>query len=213
MRWWSRESSRQLLSVPLAFLCVLVPGNMLVRVLVAWDFYACGYLLLTWFAYRGADAARLRAIALASRRRRLTDRLFASPPEQLSQAAAFFALLATVYAMPQVRELGAPSGLVLAICVVAVLSSWLSLHAGFAIAYVSLYAEDGGLEFPGGEEPALVDFGYFALAVGTTFGTTDITVTKPRMRRQVLAHGVLAFFFNTLILAVAITIVTSYIAA
>ncbi|GAB3840076.1 DUF1345 domain-containing protein [Kribbella italica] len=213
MRWWNRESSRQLLSTPLAFLCVLVPGDTLVRVLAAWDFYACGYLLLTWYAYRGADAARLRAIALASRRRRLTDRLFASPPEQLSQAAAAFALIATVYAMPQARDLGVPSGLVLGICVVAVLSSWLSLQSGFAVAYVSLYAEDGGLDFPGDEEPALVDFAYFAVAVGTTFGTTDITVTKPRMRRQVLAHGVLAFLFNTLVLAVAITIITSYIAA
>ncbi len=199
--------------MPAALLCLLVPGDTLVRVLAAWDMYACGYLLLTWLAYRGSDAAALRALALASRKRRLTDRLYATSPEQLSQGAAAVALVATVIAMPQARDLGAPAALVVGICVVAVLGSWLSLHTGFAIAYVSAYVEDGGLEFPGDDEPGLVDFAYFAVAVGTTFGTTDVTVTKSRMRRQVLAHGVLAFFFNTLILAVAITIVTSYIAA
>ncbi|MEV6282224.1 DUF1345 domain-containing protein [Kribbella sp. NPDC051770] len=213
MRWWSREAARQLLAMPLGVLCALVPGELVVKMLAAWDFYAVGYLTLTWLAYRKLGPAEVRAMALGSRRRRLTDRLLVSPPEQVSQGAAVVALVATVIAMPNARELGAPPNLVVAICVFAVLSCWLTLQIGFAIACSSLYAEEGGLEFPGAEgDPAVVDFAYFAVAVGTTFGTTDVTVTGRRMRRQVLFHGVLAFFFNTLILAVAITIVTSYLA-
>lgn len=213
MSWWSRESSRQLLSIPLALLCVLVPGKFVIQVLAAWDFYAVGYLLLTWLAYRGRDAEELRAIARVTRRRRsAASRFLVSPPEQVSQGAAVVALVATVIAMPQARELGAPPNLVVAICVVAVLTGWLTLQIGFAIAYLVLYADEGGLEFPGGADPLAVDFAYFAVGVGTTFGTTDVTVTASRMRRQVLFHGVLAFFFNTRILAVAVTIVTSYIA-
>jgi uncharacterized membrane protein len=87
------------------------------------------------------------------------------------------------------------------------------LQVGYMLIYLREHADAGGLEFPGGEEPGLVDFGYFAVAVavGTTFGTTDVTVVRSRMRRLVLTHGVYAFVFNTAILAVAVTFVTSYL--
>ena len=212
MRWWTHETSRQLLSAPPVVLSLLVPGETLVQVLAGYDIYAACYLLLTWLAYRRREPSALRAIALASRRRRLADRLLASRPEHLSQGAAAIALIAAVIAMPQARLLGTSPALVLGICVFAVLSCWLTLQIGFAITYLGLYVEEGGLTFPGDDEPGMVDFLYFAGAVGTTFGTTDVLVTQRRVRRQVLIHGVLAFFFNTLVLAVAVTILTSSIA-
>src|SRR5690349_19323692 len=128
MSWWHREYSRQLLAALPVPLCLLLPGDTLVRVLAGWDLYAVAYLLLTWLAFRHRDPPALRAMALASRRRRLTDRLLASPPEQLSQGAAVLALVATVIAMPQADSLGAPVGLALAVCVAAVVSSWLVLQ-------------------------------------------------------------------------------------
>ncbi|WBQ07519.1 DUF1345 domain-containing protein [Kribbella sp. CA-293567] len=212
MPWWTRESVRQTLAIPLAVLiAVLMPGDTMVRTIAAWDAYTVCYLLLTWLAYRNRDPVALRAMALPSRRRKLTDRLFVSSPEQLSQAAAVLALVTTVLTLPQARDLGAPPTLVVWLCVISVISCWLTLQTGFAISYLSLYVEEGGLDFPGDQEPGVVDFAYFAVSVGTTFGTTDVTVTRSRMRRQVLVHGVLAFLFNTLILAVAITIVSTYL--
>ncbi|WP_162641590.1 DUF1345 domain-containing protein [Streptosporangium sp. 'caverna'] len=212
MRWWYRESSRQLLAVPPVFLCLLVPGGRLVQSLAAWDIFAVVYLLLTWFTLRGREPSTLRAIALAPGRREFRGSGLVLKPEQLAQSAAFFALLATVWAMPQARDFGTSPILVLTVCALAVVTSWLTLQIGFVIAYLRTYAETGGITFPGDDEPGLVDFLYFAVSVGTTFGTTDVTVTQSRMRGQVLAHGIFAFIFNTLILAVAITIVTSYIA-
>lgn len=209
MSWWTRESPRQFLALPFAALCLLVPGSTLVKILAGWDIYAIGYLLLTWLAYRDREPSELRAMALASRR----PGKHLSAAEELSQGAAAFALVATVIAMPQARTLDAPTALVLTVCVLAVLTSWLTLQTGFVIVYVGLHAEGGGLDFPGDDEPGLTDFVYFAVAVGTTFGATDVTVTQRRVRRRVTAHAVLAFFFNTLILAVAITLVASYIAA
>lgn len=108
--------------------------------------------------------------------------------------------------------MGTSPGLVFAICIVAVVTSWLTLQVGFAIVYLGLFTEKGGLDFPGDDAPTMVDFVYFAVSIGTTFGTTDVTATQSRMRRQVLVHGLLAFVFNTLILAVSVTIVTTYIA-
>ena len=212
MRWWNREVARQLLALVPTPLCLLVPSGGVVRLLAVWDIYAALYLLLTWLTYRGRGPSELQTMAVASRRRRVTERAFASTPEQISQFAAAVALIATLIVMPQAQRLGVSPGLVLGICIVAVLTAWLMLQSGFAIVYMAVYSEAGGLEFPGDEEPQLVDFLYFAFSVGTTFGTTDVTVTRRGIRRQVLVHGVLAFLFNTLTLAVAVSVATTYLA-
>lgn len=211
MKWWSRESVRQLVALPPALASVLVSGDPILKYLTGWNIYAAVYLGVTWLVYRKRDTATLRELALASRRRPLADRLLASHPEQLSQVAATIAISATVTALPKAEHLGIPAPIAFAICLIAVFTAWLVLHAGFALEYLGLYAEKGGLEFPGGEEPAMTEFLYFTVSVGTTFGTTDVTVTSRRMRRHVLVHGVLSFLFNTLILAVALTILTSYL--
>ena len=48
------------------------------------------------------------------------------------------------------------------------------------------------------------DFLYFAFVIGMTAQTSDVTIATPRMRRVVLAHSVAAFFYNTVILALAV---------
>lgn len=209
--WWRRESARQLLAVIPIPLCWLVPGDPLVTLLAAWDLYAVVYLLLTWLAYRGHDPEQLRELITSARYRTVRDRWLASSPEQLSQVAASLAMVATFNALPQAQDLGAPQVVVLVVCLVAVISSWLALQTGFTLLYVALYTEYGGLEFPGDDEPSMIDFVYFAVAVGTTFGTTDVTVTHTRIRRHVLTHGVTAFLFNTLVVAVAVTFATTYL--
>lgn len=206
--WWTREPSRQLLTLPVALIGLLVPADTLVKVIAFWDIYAIGYLALTWAAFRNREPEDVYAMA------RMRSRLwygFISRPEQLSQGAAVFALLAAAFAMPKAEQPGAPADLILVLGIVAVVSSWLILQAGFAIAYMSLHVRIGGIRFPGKGRPGLVEFAYFTLAVGTTFGTTDVTVTKRQVRRQVLTHGATAFFFNTLILALAVTVVTQFV--
>ncbi|KIF67105.1 hypothetical protein HY68_35870 [Streptomyces sp. AcH 505] len=211
MKWWNREAIRQLLALPIAFLANLVPGEAVVKSLAAWDIYAVCYLLLTWLTYRGLDASSLREVTLATRRRRATDGLFSTTPKQLPQVAGGIAMIATLVALPQADELGTSSYLTLAIGILAVLTSWVTLQIGFTMVYMSLYIDDGGLTFPNETDPEVIDFTYFAFSVGTTLGTTDVQVTRREVRRQVLAHTLLAFVFNTLLLAVAVTVVTSYI--
>ena len=76
-----------------------------------------------------------------------------------------------------------------------------------------------GCRFGRGDNSALVavyehnfrpdywDFMYFSFVVGMTFQVSDVEVEDPKLRRQVLAHGVLAFFFNVVIVALTINIV------
>ncbi|MFG1926080.1 DUF1345 domain-containing protein [Cryptosporangium sp. NPDC048952] len=211
MNWLSREWVRQLVALPPALLSVIVPGGPTIKYLTGWNIYATVYLVVTWLVYRRRDPAALLTLARTSRRRPRASRILASHPEQLAQTSATIAMSATVVYLPQADRLGLPTPLSFAICLVAVFTAWMVLHAGFALAYLALYAELGGLEFPGGEQPAMTEFLYFTISVGTTFGTTDVTVTSRRMRRHVLVHGILSFLFNTLILAVALTILTSYL--
>ncbi|WP_078491281.1 DUF1345 domain-containing protein [Streptomyces sp. SPB074] len=213
MNWWKREVVRQLLALPLALLATVVPGEAVVKSLAAWDIYALCYLFLTWLTYRGHDAESLLDVVRAARRRRASDRWFTATPKQFPQLAAGIALIATLVALPRADELGAAAWLTLSVGVLAVVTAWITLQTGFAMIYLSLYADEGGLDFPGTEDaPEALDFAYFAFSVGTSLGTTDVQVTRRAVRRQVLAHTLLSFVFNTLLLAIAVAVVTSRIA-
>lgn len=101
---------------------------------------------------------------------------------------------------------------VYALSVFGVLVTWSLLHTAFALHYVYLYhdpEDPGGLEFPGGEEPAAADFAYFAFTLATSFAASDVPVTASRMRKPVMAHCVLAFFFNTAVFALVVNLVIS----
>jgi uncharacterized membrane protein len=65
----------------------------------------------------------------------------------------------------------------------------------------------GGLDFPGEKgEPDYWDFLYFSFVIGMTFQTSDTAISSRALRRQTLGHSILAFFFNTVILALSINI-------
>jgi uncharacterized membrane protein len=70
-------------------------------------------------------------------------------------------------------------------------------------------AEARGLAFPGHAEPDYWDFLYFAFVIGMTFQVSDVQIEDHRLRRIALAHGVLAFFFNVVVLALTINIIAS----
>lgn len=211
MQWWQREISRQLLASIGIVVGLLTPGEALLVFLASWDLYALLYLALTWAAVRRGGLTGLTAMARQSRRMSRAERWFATTPESFAQAAAMVALVSVLLVMPRADDQAAAESYVLAVCLLAVVTAWMVLQAGFLMAYVGLHSEHRGLAFPEGAEPGVVDYLYFTVAVGTTFGTTDVEVRHSALRRQVLTHGVLAFVFNTLVLTVAITFTTNYL--
>jgi uncharacterized membrane protein len=66
----------------------------------------------------------------------------------------------------------------------------------------------GGLIFPGDRLPDYFDFAYFSFVVGMACQVSDVQITSRRMRRLTLAHSVLSFGFNTLVLALLINTVS-----
>ena len=57
------------------------------------------------------------------------------------------------------------------------------------------------------DEPDYWDFMYFAFVLGMTFQVSDVQITRARVRRVALAHGILAFFFDVFILALSVNVV------
>ncbi len=89
-----------------------------------------------------------------------------------------------------------------------VIGSWSLIHTVFAVHYAHLYygPSQGGLIFPGNGDPDYYDFLYYAFVVGMTCQVSDVQVGDKRLRRLTLIHGVLSFLFNTVILALAVSV-------
>jgi uncharacterized membrane protein len=91
-------------------------------------------------------------------------------------------------------------------------SSWTFTHTIFAIHYAHEYytgPDDDlaqGLEFPGHGAPDYWDFVYYSFVIGTACATADVNVTSKSIRRITTLHCVVAFFFNTTILALTVNI-------
>ena len=108
-----------------------------------------------------------------------------------------------------------------ALTIASVPLGWLTLHTILAFRYAHLYytrapSDRGGLEdarglaFPQTEEPAMIDFLYHSFVVGMTGQVSDVQVQTASLRRVTLAHGIVSFFFNTVLLALAVNIAASW---
>ena len=95
---------------------------------------------------------------------------------------------------------------------------WFVLHTAMAFHYADLHyfddpdtTQDDGrdLEFPGGSDPCAWDFLYFSFVIGMTAQVSDVQVKTSVMRKAVLWHGVVSFFFNTVFIAMAVNAAVS----
>ena len=103
-----------------------------------------------------------------------------------------------------------------ALAAATVVLSWLFVQVVFAMHYAHIYylAEDsgahhGGLEFGDKEEPDYWDFVHFSIVMGATSQTADIVIRSKQMRRIGTVHTLVAFGFNTAILATMINLAAS----
>lgn len=103
-----------------------------------------------------------------------------------------------------------------AVGVWSMLLAWGFLHWGFSQIYYQRYyaSPRPALRFPHPADeppgdPRFVDFVYFAFTLGTTFAASDVEVLTTRMRWTVVWHSVLSFFFNGLIIVLALNTIMS----
>ena len=107
--------------------------------------------------------------------------------------------------------------------------AWTTIHTMMAWHYAHMYwrkvdseegdsrpeADDapegyhGGLQFPGGKPPGARDFLYFSFIIGVANQTADVSISSSRMRSVSLVHSLVAFVFNTVLLASVVNAVVS----
>ena len=62
------------------------------------------------------------------------------------------------------------------------------------------------LQFPMAEPPTYGDFFYFAAVIGTSGQTVDVAFTGKALRRVGTMHCILAYLFNTTVLALLLAV-------
>jgi uncharacterized membrane protein len=195
-----------------AVVFALLPGTMAlpIRFVIAWDIGAAAYICMTvTMMARSPHRLRYRAqIEDASKWAILA----------LMIAAALASLLSIAFVLHEAKnQTGWVADEHVLIAGGTILLSWGFAHLLFAIHYAHAFYDDSptahdpkavarGLEFPGEKDPDYWDFLYFSFVVGMTCQVSDVQVTGRLMRRLTLGHGIIAFLFNTVILALSINL-------
>ena len=207
----------------LRLLCALVAGaatslllarflavGWAVEAVAGWDVAAVTFLALTWWIIARSDAKETQRRAAAEDPGR-------NAAWALVLLASTFSLFAAVVLLRRAKALAPREEVLLVgLCLVAVVSSWLLSHSAYTLRYAHLYyregdKEVGGLDFPGDVPPDDFDFAYFAFTVGMCFQVSDVAIQDRTIRRAVLGHSLLAFVYNTAVVALALNLVVGLV--
>jgi uncharacterized membrane protein len=128
--------------------------------------------------------------------------------------SALFGIYAIALLLSATGDDGRLRALHIGVGLATTILSWALVHLLFALEYAKLFyvggpadgPPPGGLDFPGGHPPDYADFLYFSFIIGVACQTADVAITGRRMRRMSLLHGLIAFLFNTVILAATINV-------
>ena len=201
-----RARPRLFLSAGLALALYLVLPAILApttRGIIGWDVGVAAFLIAALTMMLRDSIERMRGRAARQDAGRWTILT-------LTMAAVCISFLAIGYELHEAKGLPpASAGWRVALAMLTVVLSWSFTHTMFAMHYAHEFYRDKkpfGLLFPGEHPPDYIDFMYYAFVVGMTCQVSDVQVTGAAMRRLTLVHGVLSFFFNTVILALAINL-------
>jgi uncharacterized membrane protein len=220
MSWIAKQDARHRVAVSL-LLAAAVWGGLRGHVqpstqsIATWDVFALCVLVLAWLTIITTPPEKLRARAQMQDLSRTLIFVFVV----MAACAGLFAVGFLFFANKGVVQ--RPHFLIhLLMSLIAVISSWMLVHTVFGLRYAHTYYGDpdgpagpqphaGGLEFPGDRKPDYLDFAYFSFVIGMTFQVSDVVITSRDFRKLVLLHSMLAFGFNTVILALAINTVAT----
>lgn len=192
---------------------VLPPG---LAALIGWNGASVLYLATTlWMIWRDDEARVRRRAAWEDEGQGLTTAILLS--------AVVASLGATVIALKEGKAAAAhmPDAPTWAwvFSVSTLILGWLVVQAVFTLHYAHRYFGDGdadgemdrGVKFPGAAPKNYTDFGYMAVCIGASAQVSDFNITSSSFRRLVTFHALLAFFFNTMVLALGINIIASVV--
>lgn len=182
--------------------------------IIGWDAVCAAFLLLAGPMLVGKDAAGISAQAATQDEGQgmILGLVIVATAASLAAVGAELSLARSAD--------GAEKAVRIALAATTVAASWAMMQLIFALHYAHGYyaagpaaknpgAVAGGLDFPGDEDPDYWDFVHFSVVIGVACQTADIAFTSKAMRRTGTLHGVAAFVFNTIVVALTINLVAS----
>ena len=187
------------------------------RLLTAWNLGEILYIASAIHLMLTADPARMRRLAQLTDESRFVVLV-------LAIVAAVASIVAIIAQLAVSKDMtGLNKALHLGLAGLTIVSSWTFIQVIFAQHYAHEFFIErasekdmpeefrGGVTFPGTANPDFLDFLYFSFVIGVASQTADVAICSRPMRRVALIHCVLAFFFNTTVLALTINIAAGLI--
>ena len=197
----------------LVALCVPddLASHKITRAIIGWNFGAWLYLILAarMMFWATNEKIRTRAIAQDDGKYVILGMVVVAAIVSIGAIVAELSVVKDMHGMLRYAHI--------TLAILTILSSWAFTQIMFALHYAHDYyvakehGHSGGLAFPESETPDYSDFLYFACVIGTSGQTADVSFTARSMRRTGLVHCVLAFFFNTTLVALTINIASGLI--
>lgn len=186
-------------------------GEPLTRGLIGWNFGAAIYLVMTFVMMARATSESMRFRAKREDEGQYTILALVT----LATVAVLVAIAAQLAAAKDTS--GVIKAAHIGLASLTVLTAWLFTQTIFALHYAHEFHMKRGATaspafvFPGTDEPDYFDFLYVACIIGTSAQTADVLFSARRTRRAGLMHCLLAFFFNTTLLALTINVAAGLI--
>ena len=201
---------RLFISAVLGLIIMLVlPATLITRTLIGWDVGVLIYLVAAAVVMTQCSSASAMQSNAAAQDEGAWAILILTAAAGLASLIAIFAELAAI------ERTDPHYGIYVTLAIGTVVLSWTFIHTIFALHYAHEFYGTGehknGLRFPGDAAPDYWDFIYFSFVVGMTFQVSDVAVMHKMVRRTVVAHGALSFFFTTAVVAMAVNIAASII--
>ena len=194
-------------------LCLVLPTDLSIvtSAILAWDATCLTFIVAAIHMMWRADVGQIRATAATQDQGQGVILALV-----ITAAAASIWVIAAELSAAKADE-GLIRALRVALVFATVAASWFTVQLIFALHYAhEYYAPDHdspndaqGLLFPGGEAPDYWDFVHFSVIIGVASQTADIAFTSKPLRRIGTLHGLVAFIFNTVVLALTINLLAS----
>jgi len=175
-------------------------------------------LLLSWIISTGTYLLLIALVAVdadahaTQRRTRRTPHamtvLITIIVTALLSNICFGILLNSIHSAPHQHD-----HVMITLCAMAIFASWLLLHTSFGRYYCQIhYAKTdptgkpakggvrGGFVFHHTPYPSQLDFFYLSFMVGLTYSSSDVNLTNRDVRKLVLLHSLVSFFYYSIII-------------
>jgi uncharacterized membrane protein len=168
-----------------------------------WSAAASVVLVRVWQVSWPQDADGTQRLAEQEGRTRATDTAV------LASCVASLAAVVVALVRSSRQDAVAVAAVILGVLVAAL--SWALSNTVFALKYARIYydGEEGGVDFKADRRPTYCDFAYLAFTVGMSFAVPETEPTSTRVRKVALGHALLSYLFGTVVVAVAVNLVTN----